>query len=554
MKSRKLLALFLAIFMLASLVVPASAEITPDAETTANTVVGYNAALVKKEDLSQIPEMKKFGTDGYTDATIFKIVDIDDWDAFDAAISTTANESRGLVGYKIYLANDLDFKGAVRDPLGKYTGTWTTDSFAGVFDGQGHIIKNLTIRPTSLYEVALARLGLFSKIMPQKGTFAEIKNLIIDKTVTFDVEKYLDGTEVDSPTRINIGALVGTVDSGYGDTAKTKDDVGTLKVTNVLNLADVSCDGSTSGGLIAWASGCILEVENCTNAGNIVQTTMTNKNPSANNQGIGGIIGALAENRPTKTDKTYYMSATVKNCRNSGDISVGSIISGGYVTVGGIVGGTHNTGGDHSARTLTIENCINNGNISYTGGSCSIACDFGAIYGTSDWEVNSITGCTNYGTITTTNATAATVRTDDCESKAGQLDFTYNMTAQYYQLSKTAPNGKYSLRLVALHNDITAYDSFGYDITIAYNDKTVKASLNDLTTVNTSIAADSGMGATLVSATELGGEYVSAVRIDNISTDYGTLTVTITPKMTAKGATEPTLGTPITFTVTPNYN
>ena len=127
---------------------------------------------------------------------------------------------------------------------------------------------------------------------------------------------------------------------------------------------------------------------------------------------------------------------------------------------------------------------------------------FAGIFGwvNSGWTVK-ITECKNYAVLganpnqTTAQITRAEsgVTKSNCTEAEGQLDFTYNMTAQYYQLSKTANAGKYSLRLVALHNDIEAYDSFGYEIVISYKTtvegqettKAVKATLDGLTTVNT---------------------------------------------------------------------
>jgi len=268
MKSRKLLALFLAIFMLASLVVPVSAEVTPDAEDTTNPVVGYSAALVEKMDLSQYPEMKKFGTDGYTDATIFKIVDIDDWDAFDAAITSTAaaNNKRGLVGYTIYLAKDLDFADketdtkAIRTPLGS-----SSAGFAGKFDGQGYAIKNLKIVATDTSMIGGSPyFGLFAMITAQLEYTAEVKNLIIDSSVEFD--PYNNGT-ITAELAVMSGALAGCVDTLY--TAKNADGVGSVEITNVLNQANVAYRGCVAGGLIAFAKACKLSVSNCTNAGNV---------------------------------------------------------------------------------------------------------------------------------------------------------------------------------------------------------------------------------------------------------------------------------------------
>ena len=138
MKSRKLLALFLAIFMLASLMIPVTA-ITPEPENTVTPTVGYSAANVVKVDLSQVPQMVNF--DANSGNKTYQIKDATDWDAFDVAIASTADEKgRGLSGYTIYLANDLDFDGAERTPLGTKAA-----GFAGTFDGQGYAIKNLKV-------------------------------------------------------------------------------------------------------------------------------------------------------------------------------------------------------------------------------------------------------------------------------------------------------------------------------------------------------------------------------------------------------------------------
>ena len=120
MKSRKLLALFLAIFMLASLIVPASAEITPDVNVT-NGIVGYDASLVDKltdEEMAEITNIKDYDTNNKK--TAYKITDAAGWAKFDelvkneVAVSDDTNiyqHYKGLSGVTIYLANDIDFNG-----------------------------------------------------------------------------------------------------------------------------------------------------------------------------------------------------------------------------------------------------------------------------------------------------------------------------------------------------------------------------------------------------------------------------------------------------------
>lgn len=579
MKSRKLLALFLAIFMLASLVVPASAEITPDAEDTMNPVVGYSAALVEKKDLTNVPSISTYNAEDVKAA--YKIETVADWAKFDSLVT----ELRSLAGVTVYLANDLDFEEGVASPIGNYA---ESKSFAGIFDGQGHVIKNVTVRADSTDQVKKGGFALFSSVSATAATETDdaiaggIYNLIIDASVTYDPTHLADenGTDIESDLTNGSGrnlipaaSLVGVIDSGYGDTATTEASVGSITIQNVMNMADFKYDSYNAGGLIIFVKCCKLTVQNCTNAGNMTQVIHNNDTDSPGNaagpvddRGIGGIVGVVGQKNAANT---YYVSANFENCRNAGDIYY--LWNG---TLGGIVGSVL-VNNANITRSVTVSNSINNGAVSNADAprtSWYRVCGIVGFH--QNGNALSVSNCLNYGLLSGYNNNGGvfgitdtelinqdTLEANGCFSESGKLDPTYNMSVQYYQLStatyKNADDADcYSLRLVALHNDIEAYDSFGYEISISYADgdatKTVKASVSNKTTVNTSIAADAGMGATLVSATELGGEYVSAVCITNIPVDCGTLTVTLTPNMTA-GETM-TEGSAITFTVTPAYN
>ncbi len=586
MKSRKLLALFLAIFMLASLVVPASAEtITPETNVT-NGIVGYDAALVEKVDLTDATSISNYGKDGYTTYTKFTISSYAEWLAFDALIT----ETYSLKDITVYLTQDIDCgtyeesvltsKGVI-NPIGTITSSssdWAPKAFAGVLDGQGYCIKNAILRPEHARQVNDGFYGLFMALSADKADTegCVIKNFIIDSSVEYDTTKDKDGTAI-TPNKVAIGGLVGTIDTKYGNGVTTASACGKITISNVMNKASFTFNAGNSGGLVMFAKCCTLIMENCTNAGNMTQTA-TSTSVVAGEKAIGGIVGALGEFHKTSA-KGYYMSVTIANCRNTGDITHAS-----KTTVAGIVGGaltgfTESTVSEAKIgtknRDLTISNCINNGNVTYTGAETSWACASGIFGFNKCWKTISINNCKNYGTITSTSASYVAqiqggsqfkidgvqpITTTGCsnsDTNSGKADPTYNMVAKYYQMSnKTYKNTEdadcYSIRLVALHNgDLALLDSYAYDITIQYGDTTVQASTGALTSVRTEIAVDSklGEGVTKISASALGADYVSAVRIDNIPTEIGAITVTIVPTMT-KGETT-TTAAPITFTVDP---
>lgn len=572
MKSRKLLALFLAIFMLASLIVPASAEtITPEVNVT-NGIVGYDASLVDKltdEEMAAITNIKEYDTNNKK--TAYKITDAAGWAKFDELVKTEVAVSddtnkyqhyKGLSGVTIYLANNIDFNGAVITPIGSANSAdeWHPWLFAGIFDGQGYAIKNVTIRPETKASVNYQFYGVFAGLTDVGDVPCVVKNFVIDSTVVLDVFTDINGAILTYKHDQWQGAHVaGLAGSACGFSVA---DVATVVVENVCNKAPIIYDSRNAAGIINMVKICDLTMTNVTNEGDLTQKTYLRG--YNNKAAIGGLIGRFGE-----SDKDAQVSGVITNCRNTGDITVHAV----NASVGGIVGGAFQKS---VARTLTITNCINNGNITgsrYTEDG-EIADDqlenatqkwwhvYGGVFGWSDGNFTiNMNGCKNYGTISSTIGqsgggmfqVANKWNKTDCVEKAGEADPTYNMIAKYYQMSTTAPEGKYSLRLVALHNgELNVLDSFSYDVTITYDglETPLKATTGKLTTVQTSIlATNMGTGATEITAEMLDCDYLSAVRIDNIPTSVGPITVTVTPTMT-KGENT-TTAAPITFTVDP---
>ena len=125
------------------------------------------------------------------------------------------NIGTGYSGTTVYLESDLDFSGGLSEqfePMGSYR-----IPFDGIFDGQGHTISNLVIKSS------FSEVGVFGY------STGAIKNLVMDSscsvTSTFTGNAY-----------IRVGSLIGFVDlreSGL--------------ISNIVNMADVTFEGSTTG-------------------------------------------------------------------------------------------------------------------------------------------------------------------------------------------------------------------------------------------------------------------------------------------------------------------
>ena len=168
------------------------------------------------------------------------------------------------------LTEDIDLSGEAWTPIGIgnhfYSGT---PPYAGIFDGKGHTIKNLSIDSSKQY------VGLFGYVYG--GT---IRNLTVSGSVK--------GSE-------HTGGIAGGAESSTFE--------------NCANQCAVQ--GGTTGGIIGFVSDSEdLTVRDCYNVGRITTTTGNN---------VGGIIG-----------QCINKFVTIRNCYNAGTVTgtanVGAII------------------------------------------------------------------------------------------------------------------------------------------------------------------------------------------------------------------------------------
>ena len=225
---------------------------------------------------------------------------------------------------KYHLTADIDLSDGAWTPIGSVYG-----EFTGVFDGQGFVIRNLTI--TSARASAINYLGLFGTaggnahvpIYPPKLS-GVIKNVGLEQT------------------NIQIGDISAAIFaggiSGYGGIISNCYNTGTITVSNRTEAYAVSAGG---------ISGANSSIDSSYNMASVSASSTCNpswnKNDSANAGGICGFNG------------------NVKNCYNTGLITAidarDSIITLSYrpARAGGIVGS--------NSSGFSIENCCNTGDI-----------------------------------------------------------------------------------------------------------------------------------------------------------------------------------------------
>jgi len=213
-------------------------------------------------------------------------------------------------------------------------------SFCGNFDGNGHVITNITInRP------GMTNVGLFGAVAVGGSSLPVISNLgIASGTIT---------------GKSNVGGVVGTINyssvtncynsatvSGVSSAAGANDSsnvggvvgYGTAQgiITNCYNTGSVNGDYSNIGGVVGFNS---VSITGCYNTGAVSCTGYTLENPVSGYNYIGGVVG---NNNP---------GITISNCYNTG------VVTGVYNYIGGIVGGNYG---------CTASNCFNTGAVSGT--------------------------------------------------------------------------------------------------------------------------------------------------------------------------------------------
>ena len=261
------------------------------------------------------------------------------------------------------------------NPTGNYeltndiqiTAIWDySQAFKGVLDGKG-------------YTITITEIGINGGLFRQLTDGAEIKNLnIIYSNSTFSPV---------SPSGASASCIGGLAASVSGSSNKK------VKIENVSVTASMSITSAgvsneiTVGGLIGNARNTNLSIKNCTFSGSISDTVSHNANSA-----FGGIVGMAPQT---------MQSLEIVECGNYADITA-------YCNVGGILGWSRRWGSAAATKKLTIEKCVNRGNITCTnnanvGGIVAIVNGYNTADGNSTRIINNI----NYGNVASTHESTA---------------------------------------------------------------------------------------------------------------------------------------------------
>lgn len=236
------------------------------------------------------------------------IVTAEDWIAFSRLINhnniteyngKTLNDFgetvNGVTTY--YLLNDIDFKGVDCSKL-EYVGGWASKNriFEDVFDGQGHKISNLILKPFNSYA------GLFGKT----GSSSIIRNLHIESCSA------------------NIKANDNSASSGIGAIASFN--LGTIINCSIKNSSILSEQEADTGGLAGCSKQAIIncKVENTNissksyigglvgNASGIILNSFTaNDTVTSTSAYSGGVIGRSFPSSGVTMENCYTYSITL---------------------------------------------------------------------------------------------------------------------------------------------------------------------------------------------------------------------------------------------------
>lgn len=303
---------------------------------------------------------------------------------------------------EVLLANDIDMTGE---------SITTCGNWAGIFNGNGYKIKNWTSDGVALFGI-------------NKGT---ITGLTFDEScsLSFPLPKLFNDEELDK-AGTSFGFLTvfndGTVSECINNadiTATWTENTGRayyaplIGNTNVSNSVIDGCGNNgdititfagqenvpyigTIAGRSAGTNG-QLTVKDCFNTGNV---TVKN-NGVGDNIYIGGLFG------------TVNSGGLIQNCQNSGEVSYEYVLggTGAYVNMGGVVGYT----------AAKIEDCTNTADITYESAKDN-SVTRPNIGGVAGYVSGGITGSSNSGAITVTGMFGHT-NTSTIPSSAGSMPY-----------------------------------------------------------------------------------------------------------------------------------
>ena len=328
-----------------------------------------------------------------------------------------------------HLTADVDLTGAEWVPIGD-----ATSSFSGTLDGQGHVIRNMTITGEG-YEFSglfgSARIGIFKNI--------GMEDININISDSFIQE-------------IRVGGICGftywshSIDNCYSSgtisvSFREEGYVGGISgftfstTSNCYNTATVSAFSSESAARAGGISGCggdYSDINNCYNTGKISASSNASISyPYSSTAIAGGIcgsstsirdcfnLGEVTASSPMDAASaggisgSYTSGAGINNCYNAGSVfasaATDSDVTDDYLSArsGGICGEGRNgyEGSGYNVRGYGISGCFNTGTVSSSNTASAFV---GGIFGYNLATIE-ISKCYNAGTVSASATDAISI-------------------------------------------------------------------------------------------------------------------------------------------------
>lgn len=313
-----------------------------------------------------------------------------------------------FTGCTVKLANDIVMDADTPfAPIGVSRGL----GFAGVFDGQGHTIKNLTVSksydkiPTGIF------VGLFGSVLGNAGSVAEIKNVTLENATVIETREESTGAASSSQknaVKQGTAALVGYGKNIVVENCNVKN---SYVENNVLGI---------TGGLIGHALGADIsnckvtdtEVKGISNEGLLggkisLGTTdsrdgVTSKNKVTNIYVQGKVTG---ETGSTYTGGLFGSDMSTAEATDSSNIVIGKdTVIKGDISTAGVVGKTWSG----------LTNCVSYANVEGSGDFTNGIAQTG---GKSVFYSN----CMNYGDVNGADYVAGITSTKSKPSRATEI-------------------------------------------------------------------------------------------------------------------------------------
>lgn len=278
---------------------------------------------------------------------------------------------------KYILMADIDFENEVVSPIGS-----DTSPFIGVFNGNGHTIKNIKFGTTNNRSAMFASVdgGVIKNLIVENAT-ATTQNQSTDPTYTAVIAAYVTNNGIINNCYVTGSVTADSVGTPYvgGASAYIDSSIITSCVSNVTASA-TTYDKKEAyvGGITGFAYG-PSKISFSTFNGSITGTAYT--------LSLGGIAGGTARSSNIKLSLPSIIS-----CVNNADISATYTKANASIHIGGIVA---------EAQNAYIAHSTNNGDLSSTATLGSIVGGIAANH-----SRNTILTCANYGNISAVSTDA----------------------------------------------------------------------------------------------------------------------------------------------------